>query len=221
MEPITREEIYLHKIIDKLKNGGGSNSDEIKPINLQDKTITENGTYTADDGYDGIGTVVVEVSGSGDSGGEDFDDALIVSLIEADAIVFPEKFFYYNTKIQKIKLPEATKEILAQAFSGCSNLQEVFFPEGLTSIRDLAFESCRLLVRIELPSSLTTLGKSFSNCAGMKEITFKGTPTSIAGNAFYACNKVETINVPWSEGEVANAPWGAASATINYNYTGE
>jgi hypothetical protein len=27
-----------------------------------------------------------------------------------------------------------------------------------------------------------------------------------------------TINVPWSEGEVINAPWGASNATINYNY---
>jgi hypothetical protein len=27
--------------------------------------------------------------------------------------------------------------------------------------------------------------------------------------------------VPWAEGAVANAPWGATNATINYNYTGE
>ncbi len=36
-------------------------------INLQDKTITENGTYTADSGYDGLGSVTVEVAGSGTS----------------------------------------------------------------------------------------------------------------------------------------------------------
>ena len=29
---------------------------------LQDKTITENGTYTADEGYDGLGTVTVELN---------------------------------------------------------------------------------------------------------------------------------------------------------------
>ena len=32
---------------------------------LQDKTITENGTYTADSGYDGLGSVTVEVESSG------------------------------------------------------------------------------------------------------------------------------------------------------------
>lgn len=37
---------------------------------LQDKTITENGTYSADEGYDGLGTVTVNVpSGGGGSGG--------------------------------------------------------------------------------------------------------------------------------------------------------
>lgn len=34
-------------------------------VNLQDKTITENGTYTADSGFDGLGSVSVEVESSG------------------------------------------------------------------------------------------------------------------------------------------------------------
>ena len=34
-------------------------------INLQDKTITENGEYTADNGFDGLGKVTVDVAGSG------------------------------------------------------------------------------------------------------------------------------------------------------------
>ena len=37
------------------------------PAVLQDKTITENGTYTADSGYDGLGSVTVEVAGAGGS----------------------------------------------------------------------------------------------------------------------------------------------------------
>jgi hypothetical protein len=32
------------------------------------------------------------------------------------------------------------------------------------------------------------------------------------------CNNLTIINVPWSSGTVANAPWGAYNATINYNY---
>lgn len=37
----------------------------IKKIKLQDKTIAENGTYTADSDFDGLGKVTVEVVGSG------------------------------------------------------------------------------------------------------------------------------------------------------------
>jgi hypothetical protein len=39
--------------------------------------------------------------------------------------------------------------------------------------------------------------------------------------AFSGCANITTINVPWAEGAVENAPWGATNATINYNYTGE
>ena len=34
---------------------------------LQDKVITENGTYQADSGYDGLGSVTVEVASGGNS----------------------------------------------------------------------------------------------------------------------------------------------------------
>lgn len=37
----------------------------VQEIKLQDKTITENGEYTADSGFDGLGKVTVEVAGSG------------------------------------------------------------------------------------------------------------------------------------------------------------
>lgn len=39
-----------------------------REIVLQDKTITENGTYSADEGYDGLGSVTVEVASSGGGG---------------------------------------------------------------------------------------------------------------------------------------------------------
>lgn len=39
----------------------------IKEIKLQDKTITENGEYTADAGFDGLGKVLVEIASGGGS----------------------------------------------------------------------------------------------------------------------------------------------------------
>jgi len=52
-DPITREEMYLSQI----KPGDGSGV----VIRNQNKTITENGTYKADSGYTGLGTVTVAV----------------------------------------------------------------------------------------------------------------------------------------------------------------
>lgn len=49
-------------------------------------------------------------------------------------------------------------------------------------------------------------------------VTFRGKPQIIDKDCFYnTYGSRFTINVPWSEGEVANAPWSANSATINYN----
>lgn len=58
-EEITTQQALLTNIEAALANkvSGGA-------INLQDKTITTNGTYTADEGYDGLKTVTVSVTGS-------------------------------------------------------------------------------------------------------------------------------------------------------------
>lgn len=61
-QPITRKEVLLDTIA---KNGIGSGGGGGVTINNQDKTITENGTYTADSGYTGLGTVTVDVASSG------------------------------------------------------------------------------------------------------------------------------------------------------------
>ena len=55
----------------------------------------------------------------------------------------------------------------------------------------------------------------------MTSITFEGTPKSIDSTAFYKCTNLTTINVPWKENAVANAPWGATNATINYTGASE
>lgn len=45
----------------------------------------------------------------------------------------------------------------------------------------------------------------------------QNTSIEIVADAFEGCTNLTTINVPWAEGAVANAPWGATNATINYN----
>ena len=72
-----------------------------------------------------------------------------------------------------------------------------------------------------IPEGITSIGNwlfYFPNAStAITSVTFPKTITSIGTYAFFNCNKI-TFNVPWAEGEVAGAPWGALSATINYNY---
>ena len=108
------------------------------------------------------------------------------------------------------------------AFSQCSNLALTSLPAGITSIGNNAFNSCGKLALTSMPAGITSIGNySFSNCTGLTTITFEGTPQSIDSHAFSGSTKLTTINVPWAEGAVAGAPWGATNATINYNYTPE
>lgn len=75
-----------------------------------------------------------------------------------------------------------------------------------------------------IPSFITRIGNlAFQNSKSLETVTFKGTPdkTGLAGDIFSDCTNLTTINVPWSEEQVENSPWGAPSGvTINYNYAG-
>ena len=129
-------------------------------------------------------------------------------------------FISERTAFNPSSLPEGLTSIGKYAFYGCSNLALTTLPESLTNIGSLAFNLCSNLALTTLPESLTSIGaNAFNLCLKLKTITFNGVPNDVASNAFSNCYNLTTINVPWSEGEVANAPWGATKATINYNYT--
>ena len=86
-------------------------------------------------------------------------------------------------------------------------------------IRSYAFADSRSLISLTIPNSIRyVLNEVCYNCINLRTITFKGTPKLIFNFAFRYCDNLTTINVPWSEGEVSGAPWGAENVTINYNY---
>lgn len=119
--------------------------------------------------------------------------------------------------LKSVNMPDVTY-IDASAFNSCGNLVIEKFPNRLTYINASAFAYCYGLKDIELPASVETIaGMAFSNCRYLKTITFKGKPTSLNTNAFISCQNVTDIYVPWAEGEVSGAPWGATNATIHYN----
>lgn len=128
--------------------------------------------------------------------------------------------FYNCAKLASILLPSEITSIGDDAFFNCTSLALTSLPSKITSIGNSAFSGCTGLALVSLPSGLTTIGdNAFNNCTGLTSITFEGTPTSISSSAFTDCTNLTSIKVPWAEGAIAGAPWGATNATITYNYT--
>ena len=115
-------------------------------------------------------------------------------------------------------VPSGVTKIGNGAFIYCNPLQKVLLPESLTVIELNAFRNCIKLTEIVIPAAVTTIGEgAFSYCSKLTAATFLGTPTSINETAFSNTDLLTDIYVPWAEGAVADAPWGATNATIHYN----
>ena len=148
--------------------------------------------------------------------------SLALTSLPAGLTSIERYVFYGCTSLALTSLPAGVTSIGSQAFESCSSLALTSLPEGLTSIGAYAFQNCINLALTSLPAGLTSIGEyAFSGCTNLTSITFKGTPTTIVSSVFPGCTNLTEIKVPWSEGAVANAPWGATNATITYNYVGE
>jgi hypothetical protein len=131
------------------------------------------------------------------------------------------------------KMPDAMREAMLEVYSANSNeLLCNLIEENLPSDFELPKHTTCIggyarigtgATSITIPASVKLIERYAFSSYSFETVTFKGTPNSISSSAFGLNHnsRIKTINVPWSEGEVANAPWGATNATINYNYTGE
>ena len=100
--------------------------------------------------------------------------------------------------MQSITLPSTLRSIYEYAFYKCANLRTITIPENIYQILDYAF----------------------ADCSRLQTVIFEGKPTNVlSSTAFSNCTNLTDIYVPWSNGEVAGAPWGATNATVHYNYS--
>lgn len=149
---------------------------------------------------------------------------------------------YYNNETNDVVLPAGVTTLRASAFRQHALLTNVSGLDDVTTVDSYAFADCKALTGISLPNATRLNSRAFYactalasiympkvariqnqvfyNCTSLTNVTFQSTPTSIDSTAFTGCTNLVTINVPWAEGAVAGAPWGAPNATINYNYKG-
>ncbi|MBR2474731.1 MAG: leucine-rich repeat domain-containing protein [Clostridia bacterium] len=156
----------------------------------------------------------------------------------------PPEYGGNTANIKSVIISNSVREIGDYAFGNCSSLTTVVFignsvtdigeaafmycsisgglilPDSITRIEYMAFQEI-LITEIVIPDSVDYVGDAMLfACPNLKTVTFKGTPTTIDcqyDGVFTYCSNLTDIYVPWSEGEVANAPWGADNATIHYN----
>ena len=128
---------------------------------------------------------------------------------------------YYN--LTTISIPDSVTTIGTYAFAYCSGLTTINIPNSVTTIGDSAFDSCSGLTTISIPDSVIRINSyAFAYCTNLNSVIFKIKPSyTMYKNTFQGCTNLTDIKVPWSEGAVPNAPWGATNATITYNYVGE
>ena len=127
---------------------------------------------------------------------------------------------FYGARIKSVDMPDCIATIGYMAFMYCTNLALTSLPNSLEYINDDAFRFCHNLALTSLPENLTYIGNgAFAGCGSLVSLTFRSTPSYMGDLIFDGCPNLTTINVPWAEGEVQGAPWGAKNATINYNYT--
>lgn len=164
----------------------------------------------------------VEVDGSTNDYGYANNQWLTTVKIADTASKIGSHVFYMCVRLSLDELPDSIAHIGSYCFAHCREITISKMPKNLTSIGPESFAYCTGITTLVFPANgIIIMPWAFRHCTSLTTVTFQGVAEQIYYNTFEDCSNLTTINVPWSEGEVAGAPWGATNATINYNYTGE
>lgn len=171
----------------------------VEPL-MQNKTITENGTYTADDGYDGLGTVVVDTPIGearevikkmvGSMGGF----SLPVDYLQDIKTI--RNYAFYKSSLMSIIIPDNVTSIGQSAFEDCNILDRVTLSNNITAIEKYTFKHCYSLTTVTIPDNVVSIdAEAFFGNTGLSKVVIGSGVTSIGDSAFESCSNLQDITV--------------------------
>jgi len=123
---------------------------------------------------------VLTISGTGDMPEFDYDNPPWVD---------------FNYDITYLVIEEGVTSICENAFFQ-SNIERIKLPETLVSIGDWAFSWCFNLISVDIPDSVTKIGRdAFTGCESLAEITLGTEFNGSVNDIFSLCPSIESITV--------------------------